>query len=317
MPRSNTVRVESRFPGRAPQGSLFTNGLHAKGKPELYITDVPREHKPRVKAHVEFLVNRTVLAGEVTGIGEIPFVVKAKDSDDTQELLSTTMSACSPHASILELCKVDPVASYEDDAECDLHLSQMAEGLKMQGGCSRGTEGCMSEPSALYRAVKGEEAFTGIVVKKEGFIKLDAASRDLNAPGHLMTSGEWRLDMSVYDGASSTVIPYTSAKFVHRDGLEDDVEVARAQIKPILDRAIASGFPSEAVPTEVRRGDTALLFFSGVGCCDSPTCQRRCKLVEVLAVHHNGLGIVVDDDSGWPLRIQLNAVHGAIRGEHW
>ena len=157
MPRSGAVRVQSRFPGQAPQGCLFTNGLHAKGKPELYITDVPREHKPRVNKHLKFLVNRTVLAGEVTGIGEIPFVVKAKTPDDARELLSTTMSACNPRASILELCKVDPVAAYEDEADCDLHLSQMAERLKMQVGCSGGAEGCVSEPSALYRAVKGEQ----------------------------------------------------------------------------------------------------------------------------------------------------------------
>ena len=85
-----------------------------------------------------------------------------------------------------------------------------------------------------------------------------------------------------------------------------------------MEKFEAEGYSWTWRPEHVRTGDLALVYSATATCCEDPRCVERAVAMDVLAVHHNDGGIVVeDDDHYFPMRIELEHVFASVKGKHW
>lgn len=302
-------------------GTLYTSDRHAEGKAELVVFNVPAPLRKGMRKHLRLLQGREVLATQLVGDPSQPILVTATTPAERQALMDKLQDV-SPEADVLVLRPVTPVSTCEGE-EKDLYVKRLGSGMARRDCSCAPVDGacpCAKGLMAVYRALNGQQVFTGLVATTNGFKRLHANAHDLYAPGHIVTAAEFQFTMSKYDNASAVVIPISDTKYVRRSvDPEAVLDEALALVeREIVETANTSGFLAELAPAEVRFDDTVALCLQKAPCCDRTDCKVRIGLFEVLAVHHDDKSLVVyDTDQDFPMRIPHDMVLGTVRGPHW
>ena len=319
--------MPAQIPGRPPVQvkatgtTVYTKGRIAQHGPELCFPDVPTELRPRARELLRFLAPRPVLDGQITGDSGQPIRVDAATPAQRRSL-QPDLVGVGRNASLLVLRPATPATRYdgpEEAAALDLMAAEMvARGCGQGGECCAAGTGCTAGngPLAVYRQLDGVSTFAGMTICSDGFYRLHGETRDLDAPSHKMSACEWAFTLSAYDDAQTVVIDAKPDAYVHKNTAA--TEKALLLVNRVLEPAEDEGFATEALPDEVREGDTAILVVPQAACCAVEICQARIRFVEVLAVHHHNRSVVVHDtDKEFPYRVAGDVVLGAIRGDHW
>jgi hypothetical protein len=299
--------VKTAFPLGQRRGVVFTSGRHGQDKPELFLENVPVEARETVVDILEHAAGIDLKAGDSVAEDGGVFVVAQLTREAAREMVRTSLRALPKRARLLELrpaarqsCFGNPRAVAEF---ATLAADMRAQPCTGCGGlCDCGGDRFLS---ATYR---GESVYMGCVATERGMMKEHA-----DGTRHKMSSIEWHFDDALYEPVGP--VPGELFLRVARRGTPE-LERTLPAVKNILQRMEEdTGATTTLLPEEVRTGD--LVLRTGA-LCNDPACSKCHQMLDVLAVHHDGRGLVVDGDGvPAPFRIQLNTIAGSVHGPHW
>ena len=320
IPGRNEVRVHTHFPVESDsRGNVYTSGRVGVGKPELLMRTVPAEKQEEAVEILKHFQALNIGPKDALGSSGAMFVVFAIDKRDVAKVLQDHMPKCSKRARVLELRSVVPKDAF-DTATPEV-LNEIATAM-LEGpcdGCGKGCE-CATNPRremALYKDVDGSSVYTGIHATKSGFFKIHDNERTLESDKgyHLMSVAEFEFDSSYYDDPLCPIPNVLQSEYAKRTFAAKE---ANEVLKSRMEKFEAEGYSWTWRPEHVRTGDLVLVYSAKATCCEDPRCVERAVPMDVLAVHNNDGGIVVeDDDHYFPMRIGLEHVFASVKGKHW
>ena len=301
------VIVKTAFPLGQRHGHVFTSGRHGRGQAELFLEGVPAEARAHAVgflesfAAVDFKERDTVVEG-----GGV-FVLAALTRDAKRHLLATSLRGLPKRARLLELRMALPRDRYANPDD-DAFVEQFARDMLARpcSGCG-GLCDCGGDRflSSTYR---GDEVFTGRVATPTGVFKEHA-----DGSRHKMDATEFFFDDAIYEPMAP--VPGELFPGVAHRGTPELERTLPAVEKLLKCAEDEDGATTSLLPVEVRAGD--VVFRTGA-VCDDPTCFECHQRMDVLAVHHDGRGIVVfAEGMPAPFRVKLDTIVGSIRGPHW
>ena len=320
IPGRNEVRVLTHFPMEGDaRGNVYTSGRVGVGKPELLMRTVPTEKQEEAVDILEHFQALKIGPKDALGSDGAMFVVFPIDKRDVAKVLQDHMPECSKRARVLELRSVVPKDAFKT-ADNDV-LNEIAAAM-LEGPCAGCGQGCKCATNprremAVYKDVDGSSVYTGIHATKSGVFKIHDNDRTLESKKgyHHMDVTEYEFDMSYYDDPLCPIPIVLQSEYAKRTFAAKE---ANEVLKRRMEKFEAEGYSWTWRPEHVRTGDLVLVYSAKATCCKDPRCVERAVAMDVLAVHHNDGGIVVeDDDHYFPMRIELEHVFASVKGKHW
>lgn len=304
--------VKTAFPLGQQKGLVFSLGRRARGKAELFFDEVPYDARESATGLLEQLLSLDLDHNDSVADDTGVLVAQKVSSEERARLAEGGLRLLGRRAKVLKICVAMGKDAYVSP-EYEDWVKELATTM-VNEACTHCGEKCACGEKYMYFPLDGVSTYSGIVAKDDGMYKEHG-----DGTLHKMTANEYYLDRSRYDHPPA-VVP----RDLHPAALQrgtPQMQAVLPVVETLLKRMAANvesvvfGRNALLLPGEVRTGD--LIVRCDARCKDA-TCAKCHMLLEVVAVHAGGRGLVVSQkDLPTPFRISMDTVAGCIRAEHW